>query len=298
MKKYIGEIGLFAVAIIWGGGFIATQAAIDGGLLTSQIMTIRFFISALIMNVVFYKQIKANINARVLKAGLILGVFLFAGFFLQTFGLNFTTPSKNAFLTSVNVVIVPFIGFALYKRKLDKFGIISSFIAILGIAVLSLSADFSINIGDILTLMCACCFAFQIFFTSEFVKTINPLALTALQLDVAFILSFIVQIFMGQAVPGSDVHMSGYIGALYLALFSTALCYLLQTICSKMVDGTRVAIILSTEAVFGTILSVMLSLEPLTVRMVLGSLIIFASVIIAETKLSFLPTIKNVSKEG
>lgn len=291
MKKYIGEIGLFIVAIIWGGGFVATQAALDGGLTTSQIMTLRFFISAVLMTVIFFKQIKNNLSISTIKVGVILGICLFLGFFLQTLGLNYTTPSKNAFITSVNVVIVPFIGLLLYRRKIDKFGMGSSFLAIIGIAVLSLSADFTINFGDVLTLLCAFGFAFQIFFTSEFVKNHNPVALTAIQFFVAFVLSFIAQIFMGEVRLHSTP--SGYMGILYLAFFSTTVCFLLQTICSKMVDGTRVAIILSTEAVFGTILSIIILGEPVTARMVIGSLIIFISVITAETKLSFLPFFKN-----
>lgn len=291
MKKYIGEIGLFIVAIIWGGGFVATQAALDGGLTTSQIMTLRFFISAVLMTVIFFKQIKNNLSMGTIKVGVILGICLFLGFFLQTLGLNYTTPSKNAFITSVNVVIVPFIGLLLYRRKIDKFGMASSFMAIVGIAVLSLSADFTVNLGDVLTLLCAFGFAFQIFFTSEFVKNHNPVALTAIQFFTAFVLSFIAQIFMGELSIHSTA--SGYMGILYLAVFSTTVCFLLQTICSKMVDGTRVAIILSTEAVFGTILSIIILGEPVTFRMIIGSLIIFASVITAETKLSFLPLFKN-----
>lgn len=291
MKKYIGEIGLFVVAIIWGGGFVATQAALDGGLTTSQIMTLRFFISAVLMTLIFFKQIKDNLTLGTIKVGAILGVCLFLGFFLQTLGLNYTTPSKNAFITSVNVVIVPFIGLLLYKRRIDKFGMASSFMAIIGIAILSLSADFTVNLGDVLTLLCAFGFAFQIFFTSEFVHNHNPIALTAVQFTVAFILSLIAQIFMGELKLNADA--SGYMGILYLSVFSTTICFLLQTICSKMVDGTRVAIILSTEAVFGTILSIIILGEPVTVRMIIGSLIIFASVITAETKLSFLPFFKN-----
>lgn len=182
MKKYIGEIGLFAVAIIWGGGLIAAKVALDSGLLTSQIMTIRFFLSAVLMTIIFFKPIKNNLSLGILKAGSVLGICLFLGFFLQTLGLEYTTPSKNAFLASINVVIVPFIGFMLYRRKIDKFGVISSFIAVLGIAVLSLSADFTINFGDLLTILCAFAFAFQIFFTSEFVKSYNPLALNTIQL--------------------------------------------------------------------------------------------------------------------
>ena len=254
-------------------------------------MTLRFFISAVLMTVIFFKQIKNNLSMGTIKVGVILGICLFLGFFLQTLGLNYTTPSKNAFITSVNVVIVPFIGLLLYRRKIDKFGMASSFMAIVGIAVLSLSADFTVNVGDVLTLLCAFGFAFQIFFTSEFVKNHNPVALTAIQFFTAFVLSFIAQIFMGELSIHSTA--SGYMGILYLAVFSTTVCFLLQTICSKMVDGTRVAIILSTEAVFGTILSIIILGEPVTFRMIIGSLIIFASVITAETKLSFLPFFKN-----
>ena len=107
------------------------------------------------MTIIFFKQIKESLSWGTVKVGAILGVCLFLGFFLQTLGLNYTTPSKNAFITSVNVVIVPFIGLLLYKRKIDKFGMASSFMAIIGIAVLSLSADFTVNLGDVLyIIMC------------------------------------------------------------------------------------------------------------------------------------------------
>ena len=89
--------------------------------------------------------------------------------------LLYTTVSKNAFITAVNVVIVPFIGFFIYKRKLDKLGIISSFIALSGIGILSLQADFTVNFGDFLTFLCAIGFAFHIFFTGEFSEKYNEI---------------------------------------------------------------------------------------------------------------------------
>ena len=62
MKKYIGEIGLFSIAIIWGSGFIGTKLALDGGLSAIQTLTLRFFIGSTILCIVFYKQIKENIK--------------------------------------------------------------------------------------------------------------------------------------------------------------------------------------------------------------------------------------------
>ncbi|MDI6218891.1 DMT family transporter [Clostridioides difficile] len=296
LKKYFGEIGLIFIAIIWGSGFVATQFALDGRLTPLQIITLRFFLAAIIMNLLFFKQIRANMGKKLLKAGGILGIFLFLAFTVQTIGLMYTTPSKNAFITAANVVIVPFIGFILYRRKLDKIGIISSLVALIGIGILSLEADFSINFGDFLTLICSFGFAFHIFFTSEFAKDNNPMALTAIQFTVAFLMSVVVQTFAGQLKM--EAELSGYMGTMYLAVFSTTIGFLFQTICQKRVDGTRTAIILSTEAVFGTIFSIIILKELITAKLVIGSILIFVAIITAETKLSFLKSKKVKLKDS
>lgn len=295
MKKHIGEIGLFTIAIIWGSGFIGTKLALDGGLSTVQTLTLRFFIASIILGVVFYKKIKENINKESIKAGALLGLFSFIGFSTQTLGLVYTTVSKNAFITAVNVVIVPFIGFILYRRKLDKIGVISSFMALVGIGVLSLEADLSVNFGDFLTFLCAFGFAFHIFFTGEFTKKYNSYVLTVTQFVVAFLLSLVLQIVTKQG--HIEASTTGLLGACYLGVFSTAVAFLLQTICQSKVDQTKSAIILSTESVFGTILSVIIFHEILTPRMIMGCLIIFISIIVSETKLSFLKKKEVIESE-
>lgn len=296
MRRYSGEIGLFLIAIIWGSGFVGSKLAIDGRMTPMQILTIRYLIGTLILGIVFFKKIKENITKESMVAGVILGIFSFLGFTTQTIGLVYTTASKNAFITAVNVVIVPFIGFVLYKRKLDKIGVASSLLALIGIAVLSLESDFSINFGDFLTFVCAFGFAFHIFFTGEFSAKYNSYVLTVIQFATAFVMSFIVQLAIGE---GSIIATSkGYLGVLYLGIFSTAIGFLLQTKCQRMVDQTKAAIILSTESVFGAILSILILGEVLTFRMVIGCVIIFASIIISETKLSFLKKSKCTSLEA
>ncbi len=285
-SKYKGELGLALTAFIWGSGFIGVSISLSGGLTPLQIMTIRFFIGAILLGVIFFKEIKNNITKEAVKAGSIIGVFLFVAFAFQTIGMSYTTASKNAFLTAINVVIVPFIGFILYKRKLDKYGIISSIIAILGIGILSLEADFTINFGDFLTIICAFGFAFHIFFTVEFVKKHNGIVLTVVQFFVAGVLSLIVQALFKEMQINAEI--SSIIGVLYLGVFCTTIAFLLQTLCQKEVSETKSAIILSLESVFGTILSVIILHEILTIRMVIGCLVIFTAIIISETKLSFL----------
>ncbi len=204
-----------------------------------------------------------------------MGVALFIGFSLQIIALQYTTPSKCFFF--FNVVIVPFISFVILKRIGAK-GIIGAILSVIGVALLSLNGN--LTLGDALTLICAIGFAFQIFFTSEFVKKYPASVLNMVQMITAFILSAVSMVVFGET--DFQVTTQGWLSVLYLGVISTTLCYLLQTACQKYVDETKAAIVLSMESVFGTIFSIIILHEIITPRMVIGCVIILAAVIISN----------------
>lgn len=278
MKKYLGILGLLAVTIIWGGGFVASDMALET-LTPFQIMAIRFFIATVCMAILGGKQLR-TINKGEVKCGFWLGTALFAGFALQIIALQYTAPSKSAFLTATNVVFVPFIALVIYKKRIELRCLIGAGLAIVGAGVLSLQRDFSVNVGDGLTLLCAIGFAFQIFLTGEYVGRIRASVLNFLQMTTACVLSIV-----GLFVSG-DFHfapsMKSLLAVLYLGVASTTICYLLQTVSQKYVDETKSAIILSMESVFGTVFSVILLDESVTVRMIVGSALILSAVLISE----------------
>lgn len=278
MKKYLGILGLLAVTIIWGGGFVASDMALET-LTPFQIMAVRFLIATLFMGILAGKQIR-TIKKEEVKCGFLLGTALFAAFALQIIALQYTTPSKNAFLTATNVVFVPFIALVIYKKKIPLRSLIGAGMAIVGAGVLSLQSDFSVNFGDGLTLLCAIGFAFQIFLTGEYVGKIQASVLNFLQMLTACALSII-----GLFISGDfkfQPSMKSVFAVLYLGVISTSICYLLQTISQKYVDETKSAIILSMEAVFGTIFSVILLDESVTAKMIVGSILILSAVLISE----------------
>lgn len=284
MIKHIGSFGLLLVAIIWGCGFVATDVALKD-LAPLQIMSIRFLIASVLMSLVSIPKLK-NTNKKEVLAGVVLGFFLFLGFAAQTIGLKYTTPSKNAFLTAVNVIIVPFIAFVIYKKKVDRYSILGAFLAITGVAVLSLQGNLTLGVGDALTLACAFGFAFQIFFTGEFVKKYSAMVLMTIQMIVAFLLSVITSLL----TEGVQLQFSrnSVLSVLFLGVMSTTIAYFLQTVAQKYIDETRAALIMSLEAVFGTIFSVLILKEPVTLRLVVGSIMIFISVLLVETKPAWL----------
>ena len=247
MRKWMAIGGLVLVTIIWGGGFTASDIALES-MTPFQIMTVRFFLAAILMGLISIRSLK-GMKKEEIRAGILMGIALFAAFALQIVGLQYTTPSKNAFLTALNVVIVPFIAFLILKKKISPKGILGAVMSVIGVALLSLKGDFSLGLGDGLTLLCAVGFAFQIFFTSEFVKKYRAEVLNFVQMATSFILSLI-SLFIFQETE-FQMTGEGWLGVLYLGVVSTTICYLIQTLCQKYVDETKAAIILSMESVFG-----------------------------------------------
>lgn len=278
MKKRLAIGGLILVTIIWGGGFVASDMALES-MKPFQIMAVRFLLGTILMGLISIKSLKGITKSEVMAGGL-MGVALFAGFAFQIVGLQYTTPSKNAFLTALNVVIVPFISFLILKKKIGAKGIAGAVMSVAGVALLSLDHNFSLGLGDGLTLVCAVGFAFQIFLTSEFVKKYRATVLNFIQMITAFFLSFISLIAFGE----TQFHVTamGTLSVLYLGVISTTVCYLLQTASQKYVDETKAAIILSLESVFGTMFSILILGEIISPRMVVGSVIILGAVVISN----------------
>ncbi|MDJ0331580.1 DMT family transporter [Planococcus sp. S3-L1] len=284
MRKYLGETLLIITAIIWGSGFVANAIALNHWT-PYQILAGRFLIGAVMLIAIFYRSIR-NLNKKIIIQGVILGIFLYAAFALQTVGLQYTTPSKNAFLTAVNVVIVPFLALVIYRRRIDFFELGGAFLAMLGVGVLSLKINSSINIGDLLTLGCAVFFALQIFYTAKYVKDSDPILLTLVQITVAAVIGVLVVVFKGDPLVVAE--KEGILSLVYLGVFSTTIAYLLQTVAQKWLSETTAAIILSTESFWGMVFSVALLAEVMTFKMIVGAALILCAIVVSETKFSFL----------
>lgn len=283
MKQYIGDGMLLVTAFVWGSGFVATAIALEY-LTAYQVMAGRFVLATLILMILFGYKFK-KFSKEVVWKGAILGTILYIGFALQTVGLEYTTPSKNAFLTAVNVVIVPLIAFAIYKRKIDRFEIIGSILALVGIGFLSIQGSMTINIGDALSLACAVAFAFDIFYTNRFVQKEDAIALTIMQFITASVIS-VTSVWIQGNIP-STLNQEAIYAIVYLAVFSTTIAYLFQNIAFRFTTATKGAIILSLESFFGMVLSVLILHEVLTGRMITGAILIMLAILLAEIKPSF-----------
>ncbi len=278
-RERISELSLVLVTVIWGSGFVATEYVIQANWSTSLIMVTRFIIAAIILAIVLNKKL-LKINKEELVKGSIAGIFLFLGFYTQTVGQTTTSVSNVAFLTATNVIMIPFISWFVSKNRPKTQTILLTFLALLGVGVLSFnSGQFSLNLGDIFVLLGAFFFASQIAYLEKATKEADPVRINFIQILTATILSIGSFAIEGEGLKGANIP-AGVLPILFLGVFSTCICFFLQTRAQKYVSAAKVGIILSLEGVFGGVFSVVLGLEPLTANLILGGgLIILASVL-------------------
>ena len=283
-KSILADMSLLFVAIVWGGGFIAVKGALDN-ITPFYIMAMRFGISTIIMLIVFRKKIK-HITKNQLAVGTFVGLLLFLGFTAQTVGMKYTTAGKNAFLTGTNVVIVPFLFWAISKKKPDTYSLVSAFLCFIGIGMLTLDGGIHISLGDGLTLICAVFFAAHIVSVGLFTEKVGAITLVIIQLGTAAIFSLIAALIF-EPIP-SHLNTNTLFAIGYLAIFSTMFAFIIQNVAQKYTTSTHAAIILCLESVFGSILSVLMLNEIFTSKMIIGCLTIFIAIITTETKWDFL----------
>jgi len=283
-KTVKAKIALFGASLIWGSSFLIMKNSVES-IDPHVLLFIRFSIACLLLCMIFFKKLKAINKDYFVKCG-ILGVFLFLGYSLQTIGITDTTPGKNAFLSAIYCVLVPFIYWAVDKKKPDLYNILAAFIGITGIGFVSLNDNLSIRMGDAFTLAGGIFYAAHMVGIAKYSRGKDPVLLTIMQFGYASVLSFIVAVLF----EDTPTHLTTdtIIGLAYLAVFVTAGALLLQNIGQKYTSPTSASIIFSLESVFGVIFSVIFYHEEITLRLFIGFFLIFFAVITSETKLNFL----------
>lgn len=286
----LGRLALISMTLIWGASFVVMKNVLEE-VPTLYLLAFRFSGAAILMLLIGLKDIKKLDKNYIIK-GTVMGVYLFVAYALQTFGLSMTTPGKNAFLTTTYCVIVPFLYWAITKKRPDKYNIMAALICVVGVGFVSLQSTVdAINVGDLLTLCSGLFFAFHIVATGKSIQGRSVVMLTMVQFAVAGILSWIFALFSAPVPRNISTDMIWSI--LFLTVMCTAVCFVLQTFGQKYTHPSTAAVIMTLESVFGTIISVIFYHEELNAKLVIGFILIFAAVLISETKLDFIRRLKG-----
>ena len=277
---------LFAAAFIWGTSFFIMKNTLDV-MPVFFLLAIRFTAGAALLSLVCWKKWR-EFTPDYLWRGAVIGGLLFLAYSVQTFGLARTTPSKNAFLTAVYCVIVPFLTWAVVKVRPDRYNVAAALLCVTGVGLVSLTEELTINTGDGLTLCCALFYASHIVAVAKVSPGKDITLLTVFQFAFAALYAWACGLCT-ETFPAAALTDPAVLWPMaYLCVMATTVALLFQNVGQVWSDPASASVILSLESVFGVAASVVFYGDPVTKRLLAGFALIFVAVVCSETKFSFL----------
>ncbi len=290
------KVLIVVATMIWGYSFVVMKDAVEV-IPPAWLLGLRFTAAGIILLVILRKRVVRSFSLKVLGMGIVLGILDFSAFFAQTVGLQHTTPGINAFLTATYCVIVPFLWWIIARRRPTVFNIGAAVLAIAGIWLVSVSSSgegLSMGLGEGLTLLCALFFAIHIVCVSKFSRFADVLALTAIQ----FVTEGLCGLALGagtEVFPAAALADPVIIAQLaFLVIFASIVAFGIQNVALAYVPPAQASLLLSLESVFGVVFSILLYGEMLTLRLVIGFMLIFVAIVASET----FPLKKRASQAG
>lgn len=295
-KKILGNALLMLTAIIWGTAFVAQRAGMDK-IEPLTFNASRMALAAVAVGLVALfgwlkekrsgtgrtEEEQKQYNKSTLIGGVLCGCFLSAASILQQIGLVYTTAGKAGFITALYILIVPVVGFIFFKRKNTWLVWLAVLVGLVGMFLLCINEQFRLSRGDALICGCAFVFSFHIITCDHFVKKGNPIRMSAIQFATATVISTAAAFIAEQ--PSMDKIISAAVPILYCGLVSGGVGYTLQIVAQKFTDPTVASLLMSMESVFAVIAGVLLLHESMSVREMIGCVVMFAAIILVQIPL-------------
>lgn len=290
---------LLIATLIWGTAFVAQSEGADA-IGPYAFNCIRSFIGALVLlpvigifdqlGITQKKPVTTEQKRLLNKGGVCCGVALFFASNLQQLGIYYGTPiGKTGFLTTCYIVLVPIIGLFLHKRCNWNIWI-SVMITLVGLYLLCMDGDFSVQYSDVLVLLCAVLFAVQILAVDYFSPQVDGVRLSCIQFVVCGLLGLVPTFWVdcGHSIEGIQAWIPGIMSLqawwslLFAGVLSSGIAYTLQILGQSGLNPTVASLLMSLESVFAVLAGWIVLKEKLTMKELTGCIIIFVAVLFAQ----------------
>ncbi len=286
MKKQTAIFLLVIVTVIWGGGFVAIKLALDNGVSAGMLNMIRGFIFTAVVFCIFPGQVLGMSREQFIN-GILVGVFNCAGFILQAIGAMYTTPSNSSFLTTTNVVMVPFLAWILYKNKPKPRNIVAVFVCMAGMAVLTdiIHAGLRLNIGDVYTIAGALGFGLSIVLLAKQPEG-GHFAAGAFLLGLTLFIggAFYMLVFENAGFAAVN-WKAAILPIIYLSIGSNFIAQSMQIVAQRHLSASTASLVMMLEGVFGSVFSILFGFEKFTLGLLTGGGLILISLVISEVQI-------------
>lgn len=277
-KALAADLALLCAAVLWGGGFVASKVTLSGWT-PFAVLTLRFGIAAVCFGVLFRRRL-AGTPRSVKKKGAVIGGLIAMAFGFQMVGLQYVSSAKVSFLCTTYVALVPFLNSLVFRNPLRLRAVTAGLLALAGIGVISLNETLSMGPGEALSLLYNVPYGLALVFIGFFSdKKTDTIQMTFYQFLTIALCSAALCLLTGQDLHCKDP--MALFGLAYLVVFSTIVAMLLQNTAQRYSTPSMAALMISLESVFGFLFSVLYFHEPLTARLLLGSVLCFSAILLS-----------------
>ena len=305
MNSFAGPLLILLCTVVWGSAFVAQKLGADhfGPFAIScyrNLLAGFFLWGALGLRRQFARRVRSEFGGSLLESpwkrteilgGAASGVVLFVAMLAQQLGIERTTPGVSAFLTANYVLIVPVLAWIVGKGR-PGVGVVTGVgLALVGTYFISIStstpaaatAPLSIGAGELWTLGCAVLFAVQIMVVDHFAPGSDMLRFSMVQMFVAGLVALPFVFLPSELARASwQGFMKGVPALVYLGVFSSGIAYTLQNLGQARTPPALAAILMSMESVFGAFFGWLLLGDVLSLRQIVGCLLVLSAVILSQ----------------
>lgn len=274
-RALLPSIALLAIAIVWGVTFTVTKETLQD-IEPESFMFWRFLAASVLL--LIPALFRRELSVSVVRGGGLLGALVFLGYWTQTRGLLYTTPSKSAFLTGLAVVLVPFLDRAVFKQRVSARATTGAIVATAGTTILVGDVATGLGLGEALTLICAVCFALHMIVAAKVSRRFPPFGLAAVQIAIVAIASFPLIAFN----PAPRWSREVVLVVLGTAVVNTAAAFCILMWAQARVTATQAAIILAFEPVAAALSSTFYYRELVTWQLLSGGGLIIVAMIMSQ----------------
>ncbi|MBE7056182.1 MAG: DMT family transporter [Ruminococcaceae bacterium] len=308
--QFKGVIMLLLTAFVWGSSFVAQSVGMES-IEAFTFNGIRTLMGALVLlPVVLIKDgIKVNgmnhegrahhkaLNKKTIIYGSVLGVFLCIASNFQQFAFNYSESGKIAFITALYMFFVPLLGLV-FRKKVPVLTWICVAVGFVGLYFLCIDPNNlgTINLGDILTFICAIFFAVHILLVEKLAPDVDGVKLSCVQFFVSGSISCILMFIFES--PNIGAISTAIVPLLYSGVMSCGFAYTFQIIGQKYTEATVASLLMCMESVFGVLCGALILHETLTGREIVGCVIMFVAIIVSQVADIITVKLKTVFRKG
>lgn len=278
-------LALMISVCLWGSSFIADKIALQS-FSPLFLCLIRFMISSAVL--LAFRLGRKDFrypdpeDMKKIAAAAFLGISVY--YAIENTAVNMTSAADASVISAAYPLLTILTGIVFYHFRPARHQIVGILMACIGVLILTVSSsrENSSLIGNLMMVFNGFLWALYNYLTGRISRNCDNFSVTYLQILIGTV-CFIPMLFLETFTIGT-ITLTSVLAVLYLAICCSLAALLLYNYGLRNTDPATTAALMNLMPVAGVVLSALILKETITIRHILGGVIILVGVFVSEHK--------------